>query len=82
MVLGEIRFVQLKHIEGIHNISLNGYLKRTVKDQLRNAVCSIAKLEDRVTMQKVYQILFQIQMRQQSRQVNTIYLQWLMSLQL
>lgn len=56
MVLGEIRFVQLKHIEGIHNISLNGYLKRTVKDQLRNAVCSIAKLEDRVTIQKVYQI--------------------------
>ena len=55
-VLGEIRSVQLKHIEGIHNISLNGYLKRTVKDQLRNAVCSIAKLEDRVTMQKVYQI--------------------------
>lgn len=55
-VLGEIHFVPLKHIEGIHNISLNGYLKRTVKDQLRNAVCSIAKLEDRVTMQKVYQI--------------------------
>lgn len=55
-VLGEIRSVQLKHIEGIHNISLNGYLKRTVKDQLRNAVCSIAKLEDRVTMQKIYQI--------------------------
>lgn len=55
-VLGEIHFVPLKHVEGIHNISLNGYLKRTVKDQLRNAVCSIAKLEDRVTMQKVYQI--------------------------
>ena len=55
-VLGEIRFIPFKHIEGIHNISLNGYLKRTVKDQLRNAVCSIAKLEDRVTMQKVYQI--------------------------
>lgn len=55
-VLGEICFIPFKHIEGIHNISLNGYLKRTVKDQLRNAVCSIAKLEDRVTMQKVYQI--------------------------
>lgn len=55
-VFGEIRFIPLKHVEGIHNISLNGYLKRTVKDQLRNAVCSIAKLEDRVTMQKVYQI--------------------------
>ena len=55
-VLGEIRFVPLKHVEGIHYITLYGYLKRTVKDQLRNAVCSIARLEDRVTMQKVYQI--------------------------
>ena len=56
MVLGEIRFVPLKHIEGIHYITLYGYLKSTVKDQLRNAVCSISRLEDRVTMQKVYQI--------------------------
>ena len=68
-VLGEIRSVQLKHIEGIHNISLNGYLKRTVKDQLRNAVCSIAKLEDRVTMQKVYQISIA-----QSHQASKYYL--------
>lgn len=56
MVLGEIRFVPLKHVEGIHYITLYGYLKQTVKDQLRNAVCSIARLEERVTMQKVYQI--------------------------
>ena len=55
-VLGEIRFVPLKHVEGIHYITLYGYLKKTVKDQLKNAVCSIARLEDRVTMQKVYQI--------------------------
>ena len=55
-VLGEIHFVPLKHVEGIHYISLNGYLKRTVKDQLKNAVCSITRLEDRVTMQKVYKI--------------------------
>ena len=56
-VLGEIHFVPLKHVEGIHYISLNGYLKQTVKDQLKNAVCSITRLEDRVTMQKIYQIL-------------------------
>lgn len=55
-VLGEIRFIPLKHVEGIHYITLYGYLKQTVKDQLRNAVCSIARLEERVTMQKVYQI--------------------------
>ena len=55
-VLGEIRFIPLKHVEGIHYITLYGYLKRTVKDQLRNAVCSISRLEDRVTMQKVYQL--------------------------
>lgn len=55
-VLGEIRFIPLKHIEGIHYITLYGYLKNMVKDQLRNAVCSIARLEDRVTMQKVYQL--------------------------
>lgn len=55
-VLGEIRFIPLKHVEGIHYITLYGYLKNMVKDQLRNAVCSIARLEDRVTMQKVYQI--------------------------
>ena len=35
---------------------MNGYLKQTVKDQLKNAVCSITRLEDRVTMQKVYKI--------------------------
>ena len=56
-VLGEIHFVPLKHVEGIHYISLNGYLKQTVKDQLKNAVYSIGRLEDRVTMQKIYQIL-------------------------
>lgn len=56
-VLGEIHFVPLKHVEGIHYISLNGYLKQTVKDQLKNAVCSMTRLEDRVTMQKIYQIL-------------------------
>lgn len=56
-VLGEIRFVPLKHVEGIHYITLYGYLKQTVKDQLKNAVCSITRLEDRVTMQKIYQIL-------------------------
>lgn len=56
-VLGEIHFVPLKHVEGIHYISLNGYLKQTVKDQLKNAVYSITRLEDRVTMQKIYQIL-------------------------
>ena len=56
-VLGEIHFVPLKHVEGIHYISLNGYLKQTVKDQLKNAVCSVTRLEDRVTMQKIYQIL-------------------------
>ena len=55
-VLGEISFVPLKHIEGIRNIKLYGYLKSAVKDQLRNAVCSIAKLENRVFMQKVYSI--------------------------
>ena len=55
-VLGEIHFVPLKHVEGIHYITLYGYLKQTVKDQLKNAVCSIARLEDRVTMQKVYKI--------------------------
>lgn len=54
--LGEIRFVPLKHIEGITRIFLYGYLKNTVKDQLRNAVCSIARLEERVTMQKIYSI--------------------------
>lgn len=56
-VLGEIRFIPLKHVEGIHYITLYGYLKQTVKDQLKNAVCSITRLEDRVTMQKIYQIL-------------------------
>ena len=56
-VLGEIHFVPLKHVEGIHYITLYGYLKQTVKDQLKNAVCSITRLEDRVTMQKIYQIL-------------------------
>lgn len=56
-VLGEIRFIPLKHVEGIHYIILYGYLKQTVKDQLKNAVCSITRLEDRVTMQKIYQIL-------------------------
>lgn len=56
MVLGEIRFVPLKHVEGIHYITLYGYLKNIVKDQLRTAVCSIAKLENKVSMQKVYQI--------------------------
>lgn len=56
-VLGEIRFVPLKHVEGIHCISLNGYLKSTTKAQLKNAVYSIGRLEDRVTMQKIYQIL-------------------------
>lgn len=55
-VLGEIRSVQLKHIEGIRYISLNGYLKSTAKAQLKNAVYSIGRLEDRVTMQKIYQI--------------------------
>lgn len=55
-VLGEIRFVPLKHIEGITKITLYGYLKNTVKDQLRNAVCSISRLEDRVSMHKVYHI--------------------------
>ena len=55
-VLGEIHFVPLKHIEGIHSITLYGYLKKTVKDQLKNAVYSIGRLEDRVTMQKIYQI--------------------------
>lgn len=56
-VLGEIRFIPLKHVEGIHYITLYGYLKQTVKDQLRNAViCSITRLEERVSMQKVYQI--------------------------
>ena len=55
-VLGEIHFVPLKHVEGIHNISLNGYLKSTAKAQLKNAVYSIGRLEDRVTMQKIYQI--------------------------
>lgn len=57
MHLGEINFVPLKHIEGITKITLYGYLKNTVKDQLRNAVCSISKLEDRVTMHKVYHII-------------------------
>lgn len=56
-VLGEIHFVPLKHVEGIHYISLNGYLKSTAKAQLKNAVYSIGRLEDRVTMQKIYQIL-------------------------
>ena len=56
-VLGEIRFIPLKHVEGIHYITLYGYLNQTVKDQLKNAVCSITRLEDRVTMQKIYQIL-------------------------
>lgn len=56
-VLGEIRFIPLKHVELIHYITLYGYLKQTVKDQLKNAVCSITRLEDRVTMQKIYQIL-------------------------
>ena len=56
-VLGEIHFVPLKHVEGIHYITLYGYLKQTVKDQLKNAVYSITRLEDRVTMQKIYQIL-------------------------
>ena len=66
-VLGEIHFVPLKHIEGIHSITLYGYLKQTVKDQLKNAIYyierledafySIKRLEDRVTMQKIYQIL-------------------------
>ena len=56
-VLVEIRFIPLKHVEGIHYITLYGYLKQTVKDQLKNAVCSITRLEDRVTMQKIYQIL-------------------------
>lgn len=56
-VLGEIRFIPLKNVEGIHYITLYGYLKQTVKDQLKNAVCSITRLEDRVTMQKIYQIL-------------------------
>ena len=56
-VLGEIHFIPLKHVEGIHYITLYGYLKQTVKDQLKNAVCSITRLEDRVTMQKIYQIL-------------------------
>ena len=37
-VLGEIHFVPLKHVEGIHYISLNGYLKSTAKAQLKNAV--------------------------------------------
>ncbi len=55
-VLGEIRFITLKHVEGIHYITLYGYLKNTVKDQLKNAVCSIARLDNRVSMQKVYQI--------------------------
>ena len=32
-VLGEIHFVPLKHVEGIHYISLNGYLKSTAKAQ-------------------------------------------------
>lgn len=57
IVLGEIRFIPLKNVEGIHYITLYGYLKQTVKDQLKNAVCSITRLEDRVTMQKIYQIL-------------------------
>lgn len=56
-VLGEIHFVPLKHVEGIHYIFLNGYLKSTAKAQLKNAVYSIGRLEDRVTMQKIYQIL-------------------------
>lgn len=56
-VLGEIHFVPFKHVEGIHYISLNGYLKSTAKAQLKNAVYSIGRLEDRVTMQKIYQIL-------------------------
>lgn len=56
-VLGEIHFVPLKHVEGIHYISLNGYLKSTAKAQLKNAVYSIGRFEDRVTMQKIYQIL-------------------------
>lgn len=56
-VLGEIHFVPLKHVEGIHYISLNGYLKSTAKAQLKIAVYSIGRLEDRVTMQKIYQIL-------------------------
>lgn len=56
-VLGEIHFVPVKHVEGIHYISLNGYLKSTAKAQLKNAVYSIGRLEDRVTMQKIYQIL-------------------------
>ena len=56
-VLGEIHFVPLKHVEGIHYITLNGYLKSTAKAQLKNAVYSIGRLEDRVTMQKIYQIL-------------------------
>ena len=72
-VLGEIRFIPLKHIEGIHYITLYGYLKQTVKDQLRNAVCSISRLEDRVTMQKIYQLSIP-NTNAQSHQANRYYL--------
>lgn len=72
-VLGEIHFVPLKHIEGIHYITLYGYLKQTVKDQLKNAVCSITRLEDRVTMQKIYQILIP-NTNAQSHQASKYYL--------
>lgn len=72
-VLGEIRFIPLKHVEGIHYITLYGYLKQTVKDQLKNAVCSITRLEDRVTMQKIYQILIP-NTNAQSHQASRYYL--------
>lgn len=72
-VLGEINFVPLKHIEGIRHIRLYGYLKSTVKFQLRNAIYSITRLEDRVTMQKIYQILIPIT-NAESHQASKYYL--------
>lgn len=72
-VLGEISFVPLKHIEGITRIVLYGYLKNTVKDQLRNAVCSITRLENRVSMQKVYSITIP-NINAQTHKANQYYL--------
>lgn len=62
LVIGEIRFVPLKHIEGITHIYLFGFLKNEVAEQVKYAVTKYAVTYvsgdhyDKLTSKKIYSI--------------------------
>lgn len=57
LVIGEIRFVPLKHVEGIVHINLFGFFKKEIAEQVKYAVTYVAGGHyDKLTTKKIYSI--------------------------